>query len=769
MPTHGLLRVGLCAGLIAGWSLSVYSQEASHRGGIECARKKQLALGPMSRPAAPSPSSPRHSYDVVDYRLVLDLYACFLPPYPKAFRGEEVITFRADSSISSILLDADNESLVIDSVRLAATGFTHSSNVLTLPLDRTYNPGEVAQVRIFYRHNNIVDNAFFASNGMVFTDCEPEGARKWFICWDKPSDKATVDLTAKVPATVKLGSNGRLADSVRVADTLTYRWISRDPVATYLVVMSAKVNYNLDIVLWPTLSNPAVTVPIRFYYNNGEAGVNAIEAKIVPMTDEFSRLFGEHPFEKNGFATLNSDFAWGGMENQTLTSLCPNCWYESLVAHEFAHQWFGDMVTCGTWADILLNEGFATYAEALWTEHTSGYTAYKNAVVGEANSYLSSNPGWPIYNPSWAVTTPSNGVLFNYAITYAKSACILHLFRYIAGDSLFFKALWDYATDTAQFKYKAAVTADFVAAVSASVGQDLAWFFDAWLKQPGHPAYANAYNVTPLGGGMWQLAFRARQTQVGTFFPMPVQLRVSFSTGADTVIRVMNSVNDQSFAFTFTRQPAGLQFDPTNEIIIKSATTAVGGTLSAVTLTAPANGTAGESLRPLLRWDPAVTATTYHLQVAGDSLFSMRVVDDSTIVDASAKVGPLSPLSRFYWRVRGVNGGGSGPWSEVWNFTTATSTDVGAGPVPASYRLFPNYPNPFNPTTTIRIELPVAADVRLAVVDLLGQEIATIIDGWQEAGSHAVTFEAANLSSGVYFCRLQAGGVVLTRRMTVIK
>ena len=83
----------------------------------------------------------------------------------------------------------------------------------------------------------------------------------------------------------------------------------------------------------------------------------------------YSELFGEHPFEKNGFATLNNQFVWGGMENQTLTSLCPNCWDEGLISHEFAHQWFGDMITCATWADIWLNEGFATYTEALWLEH----------------------------------------------------------------------------------------------------------------------------------------------------------------------------------------------------------------------------------------------------------------------------------------------------------------------------------------------------------------------------------------------------------------
>jgi aminopeptidase N len=189
-----------------------------------------------------------HSFDVLDYKIDFDIYNCFLPPYPKSFNAAEVITFRVDSSLNSITLNAVNSSLVIHSVSLAGVSFTHSGNLLNINLNSVYNPGDTVRVGISYSHNNINDNAFYADNGFVFTDNEPERARRWIPSWDKPSDKATTNFRVKVPSNVKLGSNGRLADSVLTGDTLYYHWISRDPVATYLMVLTGKVNFNLDIV-----------------------------------------------------------------------------------------------------------------------------------------------------------------------------------------------------------------------------------------------------------------------------------------------------------------------------------------------------------------------------------------------------------------------------------------------------------------------------------------------------------------------------------------
>lgn len=542
------------------------------KGSEICSLKKSNTAIPA---VMSSPNSPKHSFNVLDYNLDIDLYNCYTEPYPSNFNANSIITFKVDSTLSSIALNAVNSSLTINSVGGAGVTFTHANNLLNIELDDTYYPGAVVQVTIDYSHKNVSDNAFYVSNGFVFTDCEPQGARKWFPCYDEPSDKATLQLKAKVPLNVKLASNGRLADSTIVDNALYYTWISRDSIATYLMVITSKANYNLDIVyrIDPFTGD---TIPFRFYYNNNE-NPDPMKAIINPMTDFYESKFGQHPFEKNGFATLNPLFSWGGMENQTLTSLCQNCWGESLIAHEYAHQWFGDMITCATWSDIWLNEGFATFIEALWTEETQGHSAYVNEIEGNASNYFNYNPGWPISDPDWAINPPSNNQLFNYAITYMKGSCILYMYRNVVGDSLFFKSIYDYANDTVNFKYQNATIPDFIDKMNESTGMELDYFFEEWLYQPNHPVYYNTYDIITLPEDKWEVKFNIRQTQTNTgFYKMPVQIRARFGGFSDTLITVMNDFNNQNYSFILDREPVSVEFDPYNLIVLKHASLVVG-------------------------------------------------------------------------------------------------------------------------------------------------------------------------------------------------
>ena len=516
----------------------------------------------------------KHSYDVQKYKLNIDIYPCYDSPYPKSFTAKEVITFRVDSSLNLIKLNAVNSSLQIDSVQMAGVSFTHARDTLNVLLNRTYLPGETVNVEIRYKHKDTADRAFYTGGGYVFFDFPAEGARRCFPCWDKPSDKAKWELTAKVPVSVRLGSNGTLADSLITGDTIYYHWISSDPMATYLMTLTSEKGYNIDTKYWHKPGNPKDSIPMRFYYKPSENPLS-IESIIIPMTDFYSRKFGEYPFEKIGFATLNSLFQWGGMENQTMINLQLDGWREGLVSHEFSHQWFGDLITCGTWADIWLNESFATYCESLWLEQTKGYPAYQDHLNNQVNFYLDHNPGFPVYNPGWVFQTPPVNMLYTAAVIYDKGACALHQLRYLLGDSVFFRVLHEYMTDT-NFMFKNAVTKDFIAKVNQVSGKDYSWFFNEWIYSPNHPVYKNTFEISNIGKNKWKVNYIVEQTQSNApFFQMPLQLLIGFSNKSDTLIKVDNNHNPQIFEFVFTKRPITASFDPYENILIKKETTIV--------------------------------------------------------------------------------------------------------------------------------------------------------------------------------------------------
>ncbi|HSD63834.1 MAG TPA: M1 family aminopeptidase [Ignavibacteriaceae bacterium] len=746
----------------------VIIQAQIYKNGAAYCSEKKIHSGELTNPVEIT-ADIKHSYDVLNYELNLNLYGCFISPYLKSFPGYEIITFSVDSTLNFIKMNAVNTSLTIDSVSMAGVSFTHSGDILTVNLDQTYNVGDTVSVKIYYKHNNVSDDAFYVSNGFAFTDCEPEGARKWHPCWDKPSDKATVDLMVKVPSSVKLGSNGVLVDSILTADTIYYHWVSDVPVATYLTVMTGKVNYNLDIIYWHKISNPNDSIPFRFYWNSGESVSNLhyIESIIKEMTTTYSELFGEHPFKKNGFATLNNQFVWGGMENQTLTSLCPNCWSEWLVAHEFGHQWFGDMITCATWADIWLNEGFATYLEAIWDEHKYGYSSYKNDIDGDASYYLSANPGWPIYNPDWINNTPPSGTLFNTAITYDKGACVLHMLRYVMGDELFFQGMMHYATDPA-LKYHSAVTTDFVSDMSAIYGQDLTWFFDEWVMQPNHPIYANEYWLQSLGGGQWEVGFIAKQTQTNTpFHKMPIEIKVHFSTGSDSTMLVMNDSNNQMYTFNFNRQPLSVVFDPSNDIVLKiaSLTQIPPVPVELTSFTATSQGSF-----VILNWSTATENNNRGFDI--ERRDNTNNTDWQTIgfVEGSGTVTTtkmysytdrITDYADYSYRLKQIDFDGS--------FQYSSDVEIKGGIVPDEYSLSQNYPNPFNPATIIKFSLPKESKVKLVVYNLLGQIVTTLAEGNYEAGTYEKKFDGTNLSSGVYIYELTASNIVLKQKMMLMK
>ncbi len=520
----------------------------------------------------------RHSYDVLNYRLDVDLVSCYSKPFPSGFSANVVITLKADSVLKTIRLNAVNSSIVIDSVRMAGSSFRHLHDTLAIRLSRTYKPGEQLKVRIYYRHRNVDDKGFYSSSGTVFTDSPPEGARKWMPCWDLPSDKATWELFARVPLDVRLGSNGLLTDSVISGNTVRYHWVSKIPVATYLITFTSKVNFLIHRSYWHKPLKNFDSIPVVCYYDPGE-DFRIADTTIASSTNFFSMLFGDYPFEKIGFATLNSTFAWGGMEDQSMVNLMPGGYNDAnLLVHEHSHQWFGDLITCGTWADIWLNEGFATFSQILWVERTKGKRAYVSGMTALAGYYLRYNPGWPLWHARWAIRAPDANTLYNQSITYNKGACVLYQLRRILGDSMFFKVLQAYATDTS-LMFGNALTRDFVDKVNEVTRTDMNWFFNEWVYAPNHPVYANTYDIDSLSSREWRMKFTVNQVQTNTvFFRMPLAIEVDFADGSNTLLGVMNDTNHQDFSFSFDKPPVKITCDPARNILLKEATTIPGRT-----------------------------------------------------------------------------------------------------------------------------------------------------------------------------------------------
>ena len=510
------------------------------------------------------------SINVINYDLDLDIYNCFTAPFKSVFSASVNISVMPEKGIDQISLNADNKYLIVDSVSGSGKYFIHSSNILRISLDKYYDSSEVFSVKIYYRHKDLFNESFVVRDGILYTDCEPEGARKWFPCNDIPSDKALMSISLKVPEQVNLTSNGILADSSVSNGILNYSFQSTKPIATYLIAIAGKVNFNLDVNLWEKYEEKE-TIQLRYYWQRGETlyNLNNVKNKVPRMLELFSRLYGDYPFEKLAFATTNRDYKWGGMENQTLITLCPDCWLEELACHEIAHQWFGDMITPANWSDIWLNEGFATYNEAIWAEYNGGTAAYRKKISQEAGNYFRRNPGRPIFNSEWNTSVPADSVLFNEALTYSKAGCVIYMLRYVLGDTSFFKSMYMYANNP-EFRFGNISTVQFVNFICSINENDLRWFFDQWLNQPNHPVYQNDTFIEKTKSGSWKLDYTINQIQRNSsFFRMPVEFKVIFKNGSDTLIKADNEYNVQKFSYEFTDEPVRVSFDPDNNIILK--------------------------------------------------------------------------------------------------------------------------------------------------------------------------------------------------------
>jgi aminopeptidase N len=431
-------------------------------------------------------------------------------------------------------------------------------DLLELHLGNPISSGQIDSVTINYEGIPVASGfGSFSQSGhngdsIISTLSEPYGSSDWFPCKKSLSDKLdSLDVFVKTPVKYKVGTNGILVSEIPVgSEEKIVHWRHRYPIATYLIGVAVT---NYAVLEEEALLSSGDTVKVLNYlYPEDSATYAQSSHAVLGFLQLYSDLFGDYPFinEKYGVAQWN----WGGgMEHQTMSFVLAAEIFE-LAAHELGHQWFGDKVTCGSWQDIWLNEGFATYLSGLCYENiaTQYWMSFK---ITQRDRALRDSTG-----SVFCEDTTDVARIFSGSLSYSKGAYLLHMLRWKLGDEVFFQAIRNYVND-ADLCYSFARTEDLKQHLEETSGQNLDEFFDDWFYGKGYPGY----HIKWLKLSDGTVKFSVHQTQNNpdvSFFEMPVPIFLKNAT-ADTTLVLNVTENDMTFqAGPFDFAPDSLFIDP---------------------------------------------------------------------------------------------------------------------------------------------------------------------------------------------------------------
>ena len=430
-----------------------------------------------------NPSAGNGGYNVTHYDLDLDLDvatgALAGITTIEAVALEELTSFNLDLydlDVTAVAVNGDQADFVLDDGELSILADLNRGGAFRVTIGYSGIAGQISPDSV------LIPNGWIRSSDGLFTVNEPDGAATWYPVNNHPSDKATYTISVTVDDPYVAVSNGMLDERRSGDGETTFVYASDDPIASYLTVIAIGL-FEEELEAGPE------GLPIRNYFSPGVTDVErSYFARQPEMVDFFARLFGSYPFDSYGSVVVDADLP-AALETQTMSTFGRAVLRlgEAVVAHELAHQWFGDSVTPSSWKDIWLNEGFATYAQWLWAENVGDQLVLEDNVraayrtmsglnlVAEGNSpELAATRAAQQYPPPGA---PPLGNLFNQSV-YQRGALTLHALRLRVGDDNFFELLRSYAI---AFRHQNASTQDFIAVAEETSGQDLDDLFEAWL------------------------------------------------------------------------------------------------------------------------------------------------------------------------------------------------------------------------------------------------------------------------------------------------
>jgi len=389
---------------------------------------------------------------------------------------------------------------------------------------------------------------------ILWTFSVPYGGNSWWPCKIDATDKIdSTDIIIKTPAAYRAASNGKLIREVTSGTQKIYYWKHRYPIANYLIAM-AVTNYAAYSDFAPLANGDSLEI-LNFVYPENLNTAKVQTKRIIPYITLYNRLFGDYPYatEKYGHA----QFGWGGgMEHQTMSFMTN--FSNSLMAHELAHQWFGNKVTCASWEDAWLSEGFATYLTGLTNEFLGTPASW----LGWKSSSINGVTGQSAGSVRVTDTTDINRI-FDGRLTYQKGSLLLHMLRWKIGDDNFFQAIRNYLNDPL-LSYGNARTSDLKRHLEKQSGTNLTEFFKDWYYGQGHPSYQVRWSPTATG-----VSIKVGQTTSNSsvaFFEMPIPIRVS-GAGKDSLLRLEHAATGQIFNVVLPFKVEQVRFDPDLRLI----------------------------------------------------------------------------------------------------------------------------------------------------------------------------------------------------------